>query len=144
MKSKITQSLLVLAVGGLLIGSALAQSSTSAPPTQQSSPPQAAPPPTSGTAGHGGPGVYDPGHPRVNEMDGRMERSQDAIKNGVRQGTLTDQQARQLERNEQRIRNQEQKDMAANGGHLTQAQQNQLNRTQNLQNHKIRTDKGGK
>ena len=73
-----------------------------------------------------------------------MERSQDAIKNGVRQGTLTNAQARNLERGEQRIKNQEQKDMAANGGHLTAAQQKQLNRAQNLENHKIRTAKGGK
>jgi len=142
MKSKITQFLLALAIGGLLISTALAQTSTApqAAPTAPQTSPTATPP----TQGHGGPGVYDPGHARVNEMDGRMGRSQDAIKNGVRQGTLTHQQARQLERNEQRISNQEQKDMAANGGHLTQAQQNQLNRAQNLQNHKIRTEKGGK
>ncbi len=140
---KMMNVVLMLAVAGLLLGTAMAQTSTAAPPTQQSAPPQAAPP-AGGTAGHGGPGVYDPGHPRVNEMDGRMERSQDAIKNGVRQGTLTHAQARNLERGEQRIKNQEQKDMAANGGHLTQAQQNQLNRAQNLENHKIRTAKGGK
>jgi hypothetical protein len=144
---KLMNVLLIVAVAGLLLGTAMAQTAAPAPQGSTGAPPQSTPPsaapPSGSTPGHGGPGVYDPGHPRVNEMDQRMDRSQDAIKNGVRQGTLTDAQARNLERGEQRIRNQESKDMAANGGHLTKAQQNQLNRAQNLENHKIRTAKGG-
>ena len=56
---KLMNVVLMVAVAGLLIGTAMAQSSTTAPPTQQSSPPQAAPP-SGGTAGHGGPACMIP------------------------------------------------------------------------------------
>ena len=57
MNNKFTNSLLILAVGGLMLaGSASAQTSTT----------------TSGA----GPGVVDPGHPRVNEVNRREENQQ--------------------------------------------------------------------
>jgi len=49
---KITNSILVLAMGGLMVtGSAIAQTATSG----------------------AGPGVVDPGHPRVNEVKARSQ-----------------------------------------------------------------------
>ena len=57
MNNKFTSSLVVLAVGGLMfVGSAIAQS-------------------TNNTSG-AGPGVVDPGHPRVNEVNAREANQQ--------------------------------------------------------------------
>jgi hypothetical protein len=121
MNNTFTKSLLVLAVGGLMIaGSASAQTST-----------------TSGA----GPGVVDPGHPRVNEVNQREENQQQRIGNGVKNGTLTPQQTSNLERREANVQNREQKDMAKNNGHLTKAEQNGINRQQNRISKSIAKDK---
>jgi hypothetical protein len=123
MINKITKSLLVLAVGGLIsVGAAAAQ-------TQDSN--------TSGA----GPGVVDPGHPRVNEVNGREQNQQDRIANGVKDGTMTPGQAAHVERQEQHIDNQEKADMAANNGHLTKGEQKQLNKEQNKTSKEIHKDK---
>jgi hypothetical protein len=122
MTNKITKSLLVLAAGGLMmIGVASAQ-------TQND------------TAG-AGPGQVDPGHPRVNEVNGREQNQQDRIANGEKNGTLTPGQAAHLENREQRTENQEKADMAAHNGHLTRSEQRQLNREQNRTSRQIYRDK---
>ncbi len=126
MKNKITQSLLVLAVGGLiLVGASAAQ-------TQGSN--------TSGA----GPGVVDPGHPRVNEVNHRQQNQQDRIGNGVKNGTMTPGQAAHVERQEQHIDNQEKADMAAHNGHLTKGEQRRLNKEQNRTSKEIYKDKHSK
>jgi hypothetical protein len=123
MINKITKSLLVLAVGGLMfVGAASAQ-------TQDSN--------TSGA----GPGVVDPNHPRVNEVNGREQNQQDRIANGVKNGTMTPGQAANVERKEQHIDNQEKRDMAAHDGHLTKQEQRQLNKEQNKTSKQIYKDK---
>ncbi|MFZ1918333.1 MAG: hypothetical protein WAU58_12215 [Terriglobales bacterium] len=120
MKNTLTNSLLVLAVGGLLLaGSASAQTSTS------------------GT----GPGVVDPGHPRVNQVNGREENQQQRIANGVKSGKLSAQQTSNLEKREASVQNREQKDMAAHNGHLTKAEQKGINRQQNRISKSIYKDK---
>jgi hypothetical protein len=122
MNNTFTKSLLVLAVGGLMIaGSASAQTSTT----------------TSGA----GPGVVDPGHPRVNEVNQREENQQQRIGNGVKNGTLTPQQTSNLEKREANVQNREQKDTAKNNGHLTKAEQNGINRQQNRISKSIAKDK---
>jgi hypothetical protein len=119
--NKLTNSLLVLAVGGLMLaGSASAQTST-----------------TSGA----GPGVVDPGHPRVNQVNGREENQQQRIANGVSSGKLSAQQTANLEKREASVQNREQKDMAAHNGHLTKAEQNGINRQQNRISKSIYKDK---
>jgi hypothetical protein len=121
--NKITYSLAVLAVGGLMVtGSAAAQSTTSN---------------TSGA----GPGVVDPGHPRVNEVNGREANQQRRIGNGVANGTLTSKQATHLEKRETAVQNREQADMAKHNGHLTKAEQAGINRQQNRISRSIRHDK---
>ena len=82
------------------------------------------------TAG-AGPGNVDPNHPRVNEVNAREQNQQNRIANGVKNGSLTPGETARLERQQQHIVNQEKKDMAANNGHLTKAEQNKLNREQN-------------
>lgn len=122
MNNKFTNSLVVLAVGGLmLVGSAAAQSTTN----------------TSGA----GPGVVDPGHPRVNQVNGREANQQKRIGNGVANGTLTSKQATHLEKRETAVQNREQADMAKHNGHLTKAEQKGINRQQNRISRSIRHDK---
>ena len=122
MKNTITNSLLVLAAGGLMLaGSAFAQTSTSA----------------SGA----GPGVVDPGHPRVNQVNRREGRQQKRIAEGIENGKLNSKQASNLEKREANLQKTEQKDMAAHNGHLTKAEQKNLNHRENRISKSIYKDK---
>jgi hypothetical protein len=122
MNNKFTKSLITLAVGGLMLaGSASAQTSTT----------------TSGA----GPGVVDPGYPRVNQVNRREENQQQRIGNGIKSGKLNAQQASNLEKREANVQNREKKDMAKNNGHLTKAEQNGINRQQNRISKSIYKDK---
>jgi len=121
MMNNFSNSLLVLAIGGLLLtGSAVAQTTT-----------------TSGA----GPGVVDPGHPRVNQVNGRETRQQNRIANGVKSGSLSPKETANLEHREASVQKREQKDMAAHNGHLTKAEQNGINRQQNRISKSIYKDK---
>ena len=121
--TKISNSLAILAVGGLMLaGSAAAQSTTSN---------------TSGA----GPGVVDPHHPRVNQVNRREANQQKRIANGVKNGTLTSKQAAHLEKRETAVQNREQADMAKHNGHLTKAEQAGINRQQNRISRSIARDK---
>ncbi len=120
MNNKFTNLLVTLAVGGLMLaGSASAQTSTSG----------------------AGPGVVDPGHPRVNQVNRREENQQQRIGNGIKCGKLYSTQAANLEKREASVQNREQKDMAKNNGHLTKAEQNGINRQQNRISKSIYKDK---
>jgi len=121
MTNQFTKSLAVLAVGGLMfLGSAAAQQDN-----------------TSGA----GPGKVDPGHPRVTQVNGREQNQQKRIANGVKSGQLTPGETRRLERGEQRLQNNEKKDMAKDNGHLTKQDQRQLNREANHMSKRIYKDK---
>jgi len=123
MTKTISSVLAVLAVGGLMfVGSAAAQSATDNP---------------SGA----GPGVKDPGHPRVNQVNRREANQQKRIGNGVANGTLTSKQATHLEKRETAVQNRETADMAAHNGHLTKAEQRGINRQQNRISRSIARDK---
>jgi hypothetical protein len=92
-----------------------------------------------------GPGVYDKGHPRIDQTDRRQQRQQNRIANGLKNGTMTPAQAAQVEKRDARIENQEKTDIAKNGGtHLTKAQQQQINREQNRTSRQIYKDKHSK
>ena len=120
MINTMTKSLLVLATGGLmLVGTAAAQ-------------PQA------------GPGQVDPGHPRVNQVNGRETNQQNRIANGVKNGSLTPKQTSNIEKRESHIQNSEKRDMAAHNGHLTKAEQKNLNQRQNKVSKTIYKDKHSK
>jgi hypothetical protein len=125
MTNKITNSLLVLAVGGLMFaGSAAAQTATT----------------TSGA----GPGVVDPGHPRVNEVNRREKKQQKRIANGINNGSLSPKETANLERREASVQKQEANDMAKHNGHLTKAEQRQLNHRENRISKSIYKDKHNK
>jgi uncharacterized lipoprotein YajG len=123
MLNKISNSLLILATAGLMLtGSAVAQTTTST------------------TAG-AGPGVVDPGHPRVNQVNRREARQQARIANGVKNGSLSPKETSHLENREASVQAREQKDMAAHNGHLTKAEQRGINRQQNRISRTIHRDK---
>jgi hypothetical protein len=123
---KLHNSLLVLAASGLFVlGSAAAQ-------TQNSN--------TSGA----GAGQVDPGHPRVNQVNQRETNQQNRIANGIKNGQLRPGQTARLERGDQRLQNNEKKDMAADNGHLTKKDQRQLNREANHMSKRIYNDKHSK
>ena len=107
--NKITNSLLVLAMGGLIL-SASAQTANSA------------------TAG---PGAVDPFHPRVNQVNRRQTRQQKRIAQGIKSGSLNPREAARLEKREAGVQRQEQRDLAKHNGHLTKAEERQLNRREN-------------
>ena len=88
-----------------------------------------------------GPGVVDPGHPRVNEVNQREENQQKRIANGINKGSLNAHETANLERREASVQKQEQADMAKHNGHLTKAEQRQLNRRQDRISHSIYKDK---
>ena len=121
--NKITNSLLILAVGGLMLaGSAAAQTDDS----------------------KAGPGAVDPGHPRVNQVNRRETRQQKRIAQGVKNGKLTPKQTANLEKREGSVQRQEKRDMAKHNGHLTKVEQRQLNRRQNHISRSIYRDKHNK
>lgn len=122
MTRTLTHSLLILATSTLMfVGGAVAQTTTN----------------TSGA----GPGQVDPNHPRVNQVNSREENQQDRIANGVQSGQLTSGETKRLENGEQRLQNNEQKDMAADNGHLTKQDQRQLNREANRMSNRVYDDK---
>jgi len=121
---KTTNPLVVLAVGGLLFaGSAIAQTATST------------------TASGAGPGVVDPGHPRVNQVNRREGRQQQRIANGIKNGSLNPKEAAHLEKREASVEKREQADMAKHNGHLTKKEQAGINRQQNRISRSIYRDK---
>jgi hypothetical protein len=113
-------TLLALSLGGLMAGTALAQNPN--------------------TVG-GGAGIYDPGHPRVNQVNQREQNQQNRIANGVRNGQLTPGQAGNLEKKEAKLQRNEKRDMAKDGGHLTAKDQAKLNREANGISRDIYRDK---
>ena len=127
-------ALLGLALCGLITCVAWAQTTTT--PATGSTPSA-----TTSTTSGAGPGVHDPGHPRVNQINRREQRQQTRIGNGIKNGKLTSQQATNLEKRETRLQNNEKRDMAKDNGHLTKQNQRQLNREANRTSQKIYQDK---
>jgi len=92
-------------------------------------------------ASEAGSTTKDPGHPRVNEVNGREGNQQQRISQGVNSGTLSSQQDSQLEKGETHIQNQEANDLAKHDGHLTKAEQLRLNHEANRESRRIYQDK---
>lgn len=77
------------------------------------------------------PTTPDPGHPRVNEVTGRLDNQNDRINAGVAQGQITQGQAARDRAADGRISNQMARDEAKHNGHLTRAEDRRLNRELN-------------
>ena len=75
--------------------------------------------------------VADPGHPRINEVEQRIQNQQDRVDKGVSEGQIT---AKQAARDDAKLAREQaslNQDAAKNGGHITKAEQDNLNRRLN-------------
>ena len=73
-------------------------------------------------------------------MNQRQQNEQNKISQGVSSGSLTTTQGAHLQNAENRIQQQEASDLAKNNGHLTGAEDRQLNREENRVNRRINAD----
>lgn len=85
--------------------------------------------------------VPDPGHPRVNEVDQRLENQQNRIDNGVASGKLNARQTAHDTAVDNRVARQLSADEAKNGGHITRAEDAHLNRELNRNSDRIADQK---
>ena len=72
-----------------------------------------------------------PGHPRVNEVNQRLDNQQARINQGLANGTMSTKQAARDEAHDANIARRESVDEAKNGGHLTKGEQVRLNQSLN-------------
>jgi hypothetical protein len=72
-----------------------------------------------------------PGHPRVNEVNNRLQNQQNRINNGLKNGTMTQGQADRDETRDANIARRESADEARHDGHLTKQEQHNLNKSEN-------------
>ena len=86
-------------------------------------------------------GQFAKNHPRRNEVNKRVKNQRKRINQGVKNGTLSPQQAQQLKANDKAIKAQEHADVKANGGTLTKSEQKQLNQEENANSQLIHDEK---
>jgi len=86
-------------------------------------------------------GQFAKKHPRRNEVNKRVKNQRARINQGVKNGSLTPQQAQQLKANDRAIKQQEHADVKANGGYITKDQQKQLNQEENANSKMIYDEK---
>jgi len=80
-------------------------------------------------------------HPRRTQVNGRLKNQNARIRQGVKSGELTKQQAAQLHHEDGQIR-QEERDMASqNGSHITRQEQKTLNQQENQVSKQIYDEK---
>ncbi|MGC1550962.1 MAG: hypothetical protein WA777_20755 [Rhodanobacter sp.] len=89
------------------------------------------------------PQATDPGHPRVNEVNQRLDNQQNRIQKGVADGQINAKQEARDDKHDANIAQRESADQAKDGGHLTKQQQRNLNKSENQNSkriHKQRTN----
>src|ERR1700731_5387960 len=72
-----------------------------------------------------------PDHPRVNEVNQRLDNQQTRINQGLANGTMTGKQAARDEAHDANIAKRESVDEAKHNGHLTKGEQQRLNKSLN-------------
>ena len=78
-----------------------------------------------------------PGHPRINEVNQRLDNQQNRIQNGVADGQINAKQAARDEKQDANIAQRESRDEAEHGGHLTRQEQKNLNKSLNHDSKRI-------
>jgi hypothetical protein len=73
----------------------------------------------------------DPGHPRVNEVQNRIDNQQARVDRGVSDGQINAKQAARDDAKLGREQTSLNKDMAKDGGHITKGEQRNLNKRLN-------------
>ena len=86
-------------------------------------------------------GQFAKKHPRRNQVNKRVKNQRARINQGLKNGTLTPQEAQQLRSNDNAIKTQEHADVKANGGYLTKPEQRQLNQEENANSKLIQDEK---
>ena len=81
---------------------------------------------------------FEKKHPRRTEVLKRDDRQKARIDKAEDSGKLTKGQAAADMKAERKIRRQEERDAAKNGGHITKAEQKQLNREETRENRRIK------
>ncbi len=78
-----------------------------------------------------------PDHPRVNEVNQRLDNQQNRIDKGEANGQISGKQAARDETHDANIAKRESTDEAKHGGHLTKAEQHNLNKSENKNSRRI-------
>ena len=81
--------------------------------------------------------AQDPGHPRINEVETRIQNQQDRVDKGVSEGRITAKEAAHDDAKLGREQASLNQDAAKNGGHITKAEQRNLNRRLNTGSRQI-------
>jgi hypothetical protein len=97
----------------------------------------------SATAMAQAPAAQVPDHPRVNEVNQRLDQQQKRIDQGVANGTIGPKREARDEKHLANIARRESVDEAKHGGHLTKGEQHRLNRAENRNSRHIRRQKHG-
>lgn len=74
---------------------------------------------------------WEKSHPRRDQVNDRLANQNKRIKQEVKEGDLTKQQARQLHAKDHQIRKEERLMAKQNGGHITKDEQKVLNQQEN-------------
>jgi hypothetical protein len=82
-----------------------------------------------------------PDHPRVNEVNQRLDNQQARINQGLANGTMTGKQAARDEAHDANIAKRESVDEAKHNGHLTKGEQSRLNKSENKNSRRIYNQK---
>ena len=82
-----------------------------------------------------------PDHPRVNEVNQRLDNQEARIDQGLAKGTMTGKQAARDEQHDTNIAKRESVDEAKHGGHLTKGEQHRLNKSLNKNSKRIYNQK---
>jgi hypothetical protein len=82
-----------------------------------------------------------PDHPRVNEVNQRLDNQQARINQGLANGTMTGKQAARDEAHDANIAKRESVDEAKHNGHLTKGEQRRLNKSENRNSRRIYNQK---
>ncbi|MFY9640674.1 MAG: hypothetical protein WCD20_13125 [Rhodomicrobium sp.] len=85
----------------------------------------------------------EPGHPRVNEVQGRIDNQENRVDHGINSGKLTPGEAARDTRRDARVERQMKRDEAKHGGHITKGEQAKLNRELNHNSRDIHRQKNG-
>ena len=78
-----------------------------------------------------------PDHPRVNEVNQRLDNQQARINQGLANGTMSGKQAARDEAHDANIAKRESVDEAKHNGHLTKGETRRLNRSENRNSRRI-------
>ncbi len=76
----------------------------------------------------------DPGHPRVNEVDTRIDNQEQRVQSQAAEGKITSAQAARDDAKLTREQDSTNADIAKNGGHLTKGEDKNLNKRLNQGN----------